>query len=148
MWSATTGQSCSKIVRSEMKRLAYILAGVVLAAGLAAWAGEGKRYATLKFVVVKDRNGKPVKNASVVLHAVNKDGKQEKGGLQLKTDGDGETKYDGVPYGKLRVQVIARGLQTFGEDYDINQPEMEIEIRMKPPQDQLTIYEKKEPEKK
>jgi len=39
---------------------------------------------------------------------VNKNGEQEKGGLELKTDGDGKTGIDGIRYGKLRVQVIAK----------------------------------------
>jgi hypothetical protein len=107
-------------------------------------------YAMLKFLVVKDRNGKPIRNASVILHPVDKKGRQEKGGLQLKTDGDGKTGYDAVPFGKLRIQVIAQGFQTFGEDYEIAQDEMEIAIRMKGPQEQITIYkdEKKEEPKK
>jgi hypothetical protein len=71
---------------------------------------------------------------------VNEKGKQEKGGFQLKTDAEGKAKYDGVPYGKIRIQVIARGLQTHGEDYDINQPQMELTIKMKPPQEQYSIY--------
>lgn len=118
-----------------------VSAAVVVCLCLTAGAGDVRtRYANLKFVVVKDASGKPVRNASVVLHPVNKKGKQAKGGLQLKTDQEGKTGIEGIPFGKLRVQVIARGLQTFGEDYDINKPEMEISIRMKPPQEQHSIY--------
>ena len=42
--------------------------------------------AELKFLVVKDYNGKPIRNASVVLHPVERNGKQSRGGLQIKTD--------------------------------------------------------------
>jgi len=42
----------------------------------------------LRFVVVRDYNGKPVRNAAVVLHPVNRKGKQSRGGLELK-DGRG-----------------------------------------------------------
>ncbi len=121
-----------------MKRLA--LSVVFVAAALIASVAQDANYATLTFLVVKDTNGKPVRNASVILHPVNEKGKQEKGGFQLKTDAEGKTKYDGVPYGKIRIQVIARGLQTHGQDYDINQPQMELTIKMKPPQEQYTIY--------
>src|SRR5215471_4387926 len=103
------------------------------------WAGP-KSYSALKVVVVKDSNGKPVRNASVVLHPVDKNGHQDKGGLELKTDGDGKTNMDGVPYGKLRIQVIAPGYRTYGEDFDINQPEHEITIKLQRPQDQYSIY--------
>ena len=91
--------------------------------------------------VVKDDNNKPVRNASVILHPVGKNGKQSKGGIQLKTDGEGKTLSEGLPYGPLRVQVLAPGFQTFGEDYDVNKPEMNIEIRLKRPKDQLSIYD-------
>src|SRR5512140_1266500 len=99
-----------------MKKTA-IFAGVLLLLGGALAENET---ALLKFLVIRDYNGKPIRNASVVLHPVKKDGKQSKGGLELKADPEGKTSFDGVPYGKLRVQVLAPGFQTFGEDYDIN----------------------------
>ena len=87
----------------------------------------------LRFVVVRDYNGKPVRNAAVVLHPVNKNGKQSRGGLELKTDNDGRTNIDGIPYGPLRIQVLAPGFQTFGEDYQIDKPEMMITVKLKRP---------------
>jgi len=135
-----------------MKRvvLGFALAGVWLASGVAPlWAGDDLGpVATLNFVVLKDYNGKPVRNAAVVLHSVSDKGKQEKGGLELKTDDQGKASYDGVPYGKLRVQVLAKGLQTFGEDYDINQPTMEITIKLKRPEGQYSVYDEHPEEKK
>jgi hypothetical protein len=97
---------------------------------------------SLAFVVLKDDNGKPVRNAAVVLHFVGQHGKQGKGGFELKTDPDGKTHFDGIPYGALRVQVIAPGFQTFGSDFAINQPDQEITIRLKRPQEEYSIYEK------
>jgi hypothetical protein len=95
--------------------------------------------ADLRFVVVKDYNGKPVRNAAVVLHPVSK-GKQARGGMELKTDNDGRTNIDGIPYGPLRVQVLAQGFQTFGEDYEINKPELEITVKLKRPGGQYSTY--------
>ena len=97
---------------------------------------------SLAFVVLKDDNGKPVRNAAVVLHFVGKHAKQAKGGFELKTDPEGKTHFDGIPDGTLRVQVIAPGFQTFGNDYAINQAEQEITIRLKRPQGEYSIYEK------
>ncbi len=97
----------------------------------------------LRFVVIKDYNGKPVRNASVILHPIRKDGKQDKGGLQLKTDAEGKTNFGGVPYGKLRIQVLAQGYQTFGQDYDISQPTTDITIKLKRPTEQYSIYDDK-----
>jgi hypothetical protein len=97
--------------------------------------------AMLKFLVIRDYSGKPVRNASVVMHPVKKNGKQGRGGFELKTDADGKASFQGVPYGPLRIQVLAEGFQTFGEDYDIKQPTMEITIKMKRPAGQYSVYD-------
>jgi hypothetical protein len=104
--------------------------------------------AVLNFVVIRDYNGKPVRNASVVMHPVEKNGKQSKGGLQIKTDAEGKASFDGAPYGKLRVQVLASGFQTFGADYDIDKPTVDITVRVKRPAGQYSIYEEHPGDKK
>jgi hypothetical protein len=117
---------------------------VVLALSVAAFAQKDKDNeptSWIYFTVVKDDNGKPVRNAAVVLHPVNARGKQERGGLELKTDPDGKANFDGVPYGPLRVQVLARGFQTYGEDFDIQKDKTEITIKLKRPQGQYSIYD-------
>jgi hypothetical protein len=128
-----------------MKRF-WVIVGLLAVLSLGA-AAEDKS-SELKFLVLKDYNGKPVRNASVILHPVRKDGKQERGGFQLKTDQEGKTYFEGVPYGKLRVQVLARGFQTYGEDFEIKQPTTEITIKLKQPAGQYSIYEDKENDKK
>lgn len=122
------------------KTLAILALAAVWALPAATGKDKDKSNATVKVTVVKEENGKPVVNAAVVLHPVDKKGRQERGGVELKTNQDGQCSYTGVPYGKLRVQVIAHGRQTFGEDYEINQPEHELVIKLKPPQGQITIY--------
>jgi hypothetical protein len=97
--------------------------------------------ALLNFLVVKDDNGKPIRNAAVIMHPVNTHGKQSRGGLELKTDGDGKTSFEGIPYGELRVQVLASGFQTFGEDYNVDKAKMDFTIKLKRPQGQYSIYE-------
>ncbi len=96
----------------------------------------------LHFLVVKDDNNKPVRNASVILHLVSKDGTQEKGGFQLKTDNEGITETEGIPFGLIRIQVLAPGMQTYGDDYHIDKLQMDIEIRLKRPTDQMSVYDK------
>lgn len=90
--------------------------------------------------IVRESSGKPVKNAEVVLHLVDKSGKQKEEGLELKTHDDGKAETSGLPYGKVRIQVIARGFRTYGEDYEINQPNLEITIKLQKPKDQFSIY--------
>ncbi len=117
---------------------------IVLGVGLIGLAGaqdDDGPMSDLRFVVVRDYNGKPVRNAAVVLHPVNRKGKQSRGGLELKTDGEGRTNIDGIPYGPLRIQVLAPGFQTFGEDYQIDKAEMLITVKLKRPGGQYSIYE-------
>jgi hypothetical protein len=108
-------------------------------------AGEKKKkpveqFCALSFVILKDSNGKPIKNASVVIHSLRKDGSQDDEGFQLKTDTDGKAHIDDIPYGKLRLQVIARSLQTYGDDIEVKEPQQEIIVRLKPPVGQISIY--------
>src|SRR5258708_2748476 len=131
---------------SAMRKIALGVAITVLMAWLAAFAQDDT--AMLNFQVLRDYNGKPIRNASVVMHPVRKDGKQSKGGLQIKTDAEGKASFDGAPYGKLRVQVLAPGFQTFAADYDIDKPTLEITVKMKRPAGQYSIYEEHPAEKK
>src|ERR1700752_4935139 len=121
----TTGRG---VLRMTVMRWAILMA--VLAALAVIVAPAQDESASLKFLVIRDYDGKPVRNASVVMHPVEKNGKQGRAGLQLKTDPEGTASFDGVPYGKLRIQVLAGGFQTFGDDYDVDKPEMQITIRM------------------
>jgi hypothetical protein len=125
-----------------MSRLQFAaaLAVGVMALAASAQKKDEPRTAMVKVTVVKDSNGKPVKNAEIVLHPVGKDGKQKEEGLELKSHEDGKAETGGVPFGKMRVQVIARGFRTFGQDYDIQQPNMEITIKLQKPSDQFSIY--------
>jgi len=128
------------------------MAGVVSFFALAAAANAQRDTieeptAVLNFLVLKEDNGKPVRNAAVIMHPVS-NGKQGRGGLELKTDADGKTSFDGIPYGKLRVQVLASGFQTFGEDYVVNQGKMEFTVKLKRPQGQYSIYQDHPGEKK
>jgi hypothetical protein len=122
-----------------MRQTGVILV-VLLSLALAAAGDKPQQASNLSFVVLKDDNGKPVRNASVILHQVNGRGRQGQGGLQLKTDNEGKASYAGIPYGKVRIQVIAPGFQTYGEDHDISQPEHEFVIKLKRPQEQHSIY--------
>lgn len=119
-----------------MRFAAKSLVVLVLVCGIA----SAEELSLLSFVILKDYNGKPLRNASVIMHPVKGNGKQARSGLELKTDAEGKTSFDGVPYGKLRIQIIAQGYQTFGDDYSIDKPEMEIVVKMKRPGEQYSIY--------
>jgi hypothetical protein len=90
--------------------------------------------------VVRATTGKPIPNAAVIFHPVNEKGKQE-GGMELKTDLEGKTALDVIPIGStVRLQIIANGFQTFGNDYVANADAKEITIKMQRPTSQYSIY--------
>jgi hypothetical protein len=131
-------------MKREMNKLAFASMLLIMCLpGIAAAQRtlDTEPTAVMNFLIVKEDNGKPVRNAAVIMHPVNTHGQQSRGGLELKTDADGKTSFDGIPYGKLRVQVLAPGFQTFGEDYDVDRAKLDLTIKLKHPQDQYSIYQ-------
>ncbi len=127
-----------------------MIALLVLGLTVPGWTKKKKDdpLATINFLIVRDENGKPVRNAAVVMHPVDEDGEQVASGLELKTNPEGKASYDGVPYGKLRIQVLASGFQTYGDDYMVKEPNMDVTIKLKRPVKQYSIYEDHPDEKK
>jgi hypothetical protein len=119
-----------------------ISAVIVMAVGATggAWAQDDEEpTAAVQFLVTNDAGGKPVKYAQVVLHPINKKGKAT-GELELKTDVDGKASIDGIPYGKVEVQVLAPGFQTYGADYEVKAATVEISVKLKKPAGQYSTY--------
>lgn len=93
----------------------------------------------IQVTVLKADNGKPIENASVIFHPI--EGDRDKGGMELKTNEDGKALIDVIPVGDtVRLQVIARGFQTYGGDYKVDKDEMSMEVRMNRPGQQYSIY--------
>jgi hypothetical protein len=93
----------------------------------------------IQVTILKDDNGKPVENAAVIFHPIQ--GDKDKGYLELKSNEDGKAIIDVIPLGDtVRLQVIANGFQTYGSDYKIDKPEVSLEVRMKRPGSQYSIY--------
>ena len=53
--------------------------------------------------------------------------------LNLKTNQDGTVKVPDIPQGKILIQVIAKGLHTYGKWYDIEKNEETVQIKLDPP---------------
>ena len=95
--------------------------------------------ARIEVTVVRDSSGKPIQNAHVIFHPI--EGDKDKGSMELKTNEDGKIVIDVIPIGDtVRLQIIANGFQTYGGDYKIDKPEMSMEIRMKRPGAQYSVY--------
>jgi uncharacterized GH25 family protein len=96
-------------------------------------------------IVVKSQAGKPVDRASVVVrfvqgHSVVKLGKAVRTTFEVRTNPEGEVNIPSIPQGKIRIQVIAKGYQTFGEVYDVDKEEATLNITLNPPQQQYSAH--------
>jgi hypothetical protein len=131
-------ESCK--IEQMMNITRSTLVGLVAVFAISAFAGQKAPSASVNVVVVREANGKPVKNAEVVLHPVDEKGKQKQEGLELKTHDDGKAEVSGLAYGKWRIQVIAPGFKTYGDDYDVSKPSLEITIKLQKPGEQYSIY--------
>jgi hypothetical protein len=126
----------------------YVAAAFLLVSGLTLSAQDstrrGRKYkappptSRIEVSIVRDADAKPIENAAVIFHL---DG--DKGNMELKTNEDGKALIDVLPMGStMRLQIIAKGFQTYGEDFKIDKPEMSFGIRLKRPGEQYSIYKK------
>ncbi len=96
-------------------------------------------------IEVKTQAGNPIDRAAVVVRfiqgrSVAKLGKKIVKHWELRTNQEGWAKIPPIPQGKLLVQVIAKGYQTFGQTYDVNEEERTIEIKLNDPQEQHSVH--------
>ena len=96
-------------------------------------------------IVLKDQAGKPVDHASVVVrfvqgHSVVKLGKAIRTTFELRSNQEGEARIPSIPQGKILVQVIAKGYQTFGQTFAVAEEEKTLDITLNPPQQQYSAH--------
>ncbi len=132
--------------RTHIARIA-VLSTVVLLAGLFTASAQntekrGRKYkappptARIEVTILRDTDAKPIENAAVIFHTL-----KDPGNMELKSNEDGKSVIDVLPIGEtVRLQIIAKGFQTYGQDYKIDKDQMVLEIRMKRPGEQYSIY--------
>jgi hypothetical protein len=141
----------NSMLHRSLFRLSIFVAGFgLIVSSLAVSAQQdsttrGRKYkaplptARIEVTVLRDATGKPIENAAVIFHPM--EGERDTGNMELKTNEDGKSIIDVLPIGDtVRLQIIAKGFQTFGEDYKVDKAEMAIKIRMKRPGEQYSIY--------
>jgi len=113
---------------------------------------RGRKYkappptAHFEITVLRASSGKPVENAAVIFHPLA--GGKDDGNMELKTNDEGKTTIDLLEIGStVRVQIIAPGFQTYGEDYKIDKDTMTVEVKLKRPAKQYSIYQDAEGKK-
>ena len=125
-------------------RILRLLAATSLFISVPALAGD----LTKLKIVVTTQSGKPIERADVIVRfggrSVVKFGKLVRTTWEMRSTQEGVADIPEMPKGKIRVQVIAKGYQTFGQTYDVAEDQRTIEIKLNPPQPQ---YSSHEPEK-
>jgi hypothetical protein len=115
------------------------IALLAVAVVLPAAAQDDKTQLTLK--VLRDSDRKPVADAHIVIHFTEERLLRDKRGTwETKTNRKGEVMLPNVPLGTAKVQVIAQGYQTYGNQHELTKPEEEVTILLKPPQKQVSAY--------
>ena len=97
-------------------------------------------------IVVTTRSGRPVDRADVIVRfggrSVVKLGKMVRTTWEMRSSQEGIAEIPDMPKGQIRIQVIAKGYQTFGDTFDVNEDERTIEIKLNPPQPQYSSHDK------
>jgi hypothetical protein len=97
-------------------------------------------------VRVTNLEGKPIDRASVVVKFVKgrsaiKLGKKVYTHWETRTNQEGLAKVPELPQGQLLIQVIAKGYQTFGGTFDVNEEEKTVDVKLNPPQPQYSAHQ-------
>jgi carboxypeptidase family protein len=146
-WAGTApfsrGSDWGRGYNRGMRKYGWLL-GVLLVCVCAAFAaGPAMTKITIS---VKTDTGRPVERASVIVrfiqgHNYLKLGKAIRTTYELRTNEEGEARIPEIPQGKIRIQINAKGYQTFGQIFDINEEERAVEIKLNPPQPQYSSHE-------
>jgi len=97
-------------------------------------------------IVVMTRSGRPIDRADVIVRfggrSIVKLGKMVRTTWEMRSSQEGVAEIPDMPRGQVRIQVIAKGYQTFGDTFDVNEDERTIEIKLNPPQKQYSSHDK------
>ncbi len=96
-------------------------------------------------VKVLTPSGKPLDRASVIIRFVSGRDKLKlyskvRTQWETKTNQEGLVQIPQIPQGKIQIQVIASGYQTFGHIFEIEEEEKTLEIKMNAPQAQYSAH--------
>jgi hypothetical protein len=60
---------------------------------------------------------------------------------ETRTNQDGIVKVPQIPQGEILIQVIAKGYQTFGQKFAVDEEDKTIEVKLNPPQPQYSAHQ-------
>jgi len=118
----------------------------LLTALLCAAAAWGDPPMTRIKVQVTTMGGKPLDRADVRVkfvkgRSVVKLGKKIYTSWEMRTNQEGLAKVPvDIPQGTILIQVIAKGYQTYGQTFEVDEAEKTVEVKLNSPQEQYSAH--------
>jgi hypothetical protein len=133
--------------RSSLRHAVLALAPalLLLLAGAAAVRAAGPM--TKLSISVHTPGGHPIDRAEVIVrwhankkHPAARYGRAVNTTFEMRTNQEGKVTLPPIPQGSILVQVNAKGYQTFGQVYEIDEEQKDIDVSLNPPQQQYTAH--------
>ena len=118
-------------------RVMILLSTLLATCGFATAAEQTK----LTVQVTASDTGKPVNRATVIIrfkHGLGVNLKKIQTSWETKTSQEGKVTVPSIPHGQITIQVTAANYQTFGDVYELTEPNQTIAVKINPPQAQYS----------
>ncbi len=131
-------------MRNCSARLLVLVAGLAGMALTMAWADEPM---TELQINVKTQGGRAVDRAEVIVrwkanakHPAARYSKAISTTFEMRTNQDGIAHVPPIPQGDILIQVNAKGYQTFGKVFQVEEDRKTIDVVLNPPQQQYSAH--------
>jgi hypothetical protein len=133
--------------RSLPFRTFLVLMPALVAAFGIAGALRAAEETTKLSISVHTPGGHPIDRAEVIVrwhankkHPAARYGRAINTTFEMRTNQEGQVNVPSIPQGSILIQVNAKGYQTFGKVFEIDEAEKAIDIALNPPQQQYTAH--------
>ncbi len=131
-------------MRNRSLRLSLLVAGLAGLALSTAWATGPM---TELQNAVKTEGGHAIDRAEVIVrwkanakHPAARYGKAVNTTFEMRTNQDGIARVPPIPQGDILIQVNAKGYQTFGKVFVVEEDQKSIDVVLNPPQQQYSAH--------
>ncbi|MFY9725263.1 MAG: carboxypeptidase-like regulatory domain-containing protein [Bryobacteraceae bacterium] len=131
-------------MRNRSLRLSLLVAGLAGLALSTAWATGPM---TELQIAVKTEGGHAIDRAEVIVrwkanakHPAARYGKAVNTTFEMRTNQDGIARVPPIPQGDILIQVNAKGYQTFGKVFVVEEDQKSIDVVLNPPQQQYSAH--------
>ena len=116
---------------------------------LVVWAAlaSGAANMTKLVITIKTQGGHPIDRAEVIVrwnanekHPAARYGRAVRTTYEMRTNQEGQVNVPSIPQGNILIQVNAKGYQTFGKVFTVEEEEKAIDIALNPPQQQYSAH--------